>query len=100
MVHRPTLFGSIFATAYSFPDGGTALMATLNGKVICDSKAIYGGVSTNAGDQGTIAAMQYCTNPTKVKKGDIMTLEANYDLELHPRKRATLSILSLKAFKH
>jgi hypothetical protein len=61
-------------------------MATLNGKVICDSKAIYGGVSTNAGDQGTIAAMQYCTNPTKVKKGDVMTLEANYDLELHPRK--------------
>ena len=59
-------------------------MATLNGKVICDSKAIYGGISTNAGDQGTISAMQYCTNPTKVKKGDVITLEANYDLELHP----------------
>lgn len=69
-------------------------MATLNGKVICDSKAIYGGVSTNAGDQGTIAAMQYCTNPTKVKKGDVMTLEANYDLELHPRETTSFLPIS------
>jgi len=61
-----------------------SLSATLNSKVICDSKAIYGGLSTNAGDQGTISAMQYCTSPIKVKKGDIMTLEANYDLDLHP----------------
>jgi hypothetical protein len=38
----------------------------------------------NAGDQGTIAAMQYCTSPTKVKKGDTMELSANYDLDLHP----------------
>jgi hypothetical protein len=28
--------------------------------------------------------MQYCTSPIKVKKGDTMTLEANYDLDLHP----------------
>jgi hypothetical protein len=65
-------------------DGGTNLVAKLNGKVICDSKAIYGGISMNAGDQGTISRMGYCFGPTKVIKGDIINLEANYDLDLHP----------------
>lgn len=67
------------------------MTATLNGKIICESGAIYGGVSTNAGDKGTIAAMQYCSKPIKVKKGDIMTLEANYDLDLHPRMTSLFS---------
>jgi hypothetical protein len=65
-------------------DGGVSLSATINGKLVCDSKALYGGISTNAGDQGTISAMQYCTSPIKVKKGDTISLDANYDLELHP----------------
>jgi hypothetical protein len=78
-----TLFSCVRIAA-DFPDGGVGLSATINGKAVCNSKAIYGGISTNAGDQGTIAAMQYCTTPIKVKKGDTMTLEANYDLNLHP----------------
>lgn len=60
------------------------MVVTINGKEVCKSGATYGGISTNSGDQGTIAAMQYCNKPIKVKKGDVMTLEANYDLELHP----------------
>jgi hypothetical protein len=65
-------------------DGGFDLVAKVNNKTICDSHAIYGGVSTNSGDKGTISAMEYCFGPTKVVKGDIVTLEANYDLIEHP----------------
>jgi hypothetical protein len=38
----------------------------------------------NAGDQGTISEMGYCFGPIKVAKGDVMELQANYDLDLHP----------------
>jgi hypothetical protein len=68
----------------TFVDGGTSLSAKINGKEVCDSKAQYGGVSTNSGDQGTIAAMTYCFGPHKVSNGDTISLAANYDLELHP----------------
>ena len=53
---------------------------------MCDSHALYGGVSTNVhvGDRGTISAMEYCFGPVKVVKGDIVTLEANYNLNEHP----------------
>jgi hypothetical protein len=67
-----------------FLDGGVNLVAKVNGKVVCDSKAIYGGISMNSGDQGTISAMEYCFGPIKVTKGDTMSLEAHYDLNLHP----------------
>lgn len=60
------------------------MVPTINGNEVCKSGAIYGGTSTNSGYQGTIAAMQYCNKPIKVRKGDVVTLEANYDLELHP----------------
>jgi hypothetical protein len=60
------------------------LVAKVNNKTMCDSHALYGGVSTNVGDRGTISAMEFCFGPVKVVKGDIVTLEANYDLNEHP----------------
>jgi hypothetical protein len=59
-------------------------VAKVNGKTICDSHAFYGGPTLSAGEQGTIDHMEYCFGPIKVGKGDTMTLEAHYDLELHP----------------
>lgn len=60
------------------------MVATVNGQEVCNSGAIYGGISTSSGEKGTITAMQNCYKSIKVKKGDNVTLEANYDLELHP----------------
>jgi hypothetical protein len=33
----------------------------------------------------TISSISECTEPIKVSKGDNVTLQANYDLEKHPR---------------
>ena len=65
-------------------DGGIDLVAKVNNVTVCDSHALYGGISTNSGDKGTISAMEYCFGPIKVTKGDIISLEANYDLNEHP----------------
>jgi hypothetical protein len=59
-------------------------VASINGKEMCQSKAEYGGISTNSGTQGTISRMGYCTNVTRVEKGDTISMEARYDLDLHP----------------
>jgi hypothetical protein len=61
----------------------------INGKLICDSKAIYGGKKgTMKTEDGqiweTISASSECTEPIKVSKGDNLTLQANYDLVKHP----------------
>jgi hypothetical protein len=32
----------------------------------------------------TVSGTLECTNPVKVTKGDVVTLQANYDLEKHP----------------
>jgi hypothetical protein len=65
-------------------DGGMDLVAKVNDRVVCDSHALYGGVSTNVGNSGTISRMEYCFGPIKVVKGDNITLEANYNLNEHP----------------
>jgi hypothetical protein len=63
-------------------DGGTNLTAKINGKEVCASKAIYTA-------EGVISDMEYCspTPPIKVKKGDTIKLQANYDLDLHPPRK-------------
>jgi hypothetical protein len=67
-------------------DGGTNVLVKLNGKQICDSKAIYG--NSGKGDWKTIDHMQQCNSPVQVKKGDQVVVEANYDLELYkPREQ-------------
>jgi hypothetical protein len=61
----------------------------INGKSICDSKAQYGGTTqSTTGADGqqwqTVSSMVACYNPVEVKVGDIMSLDANYDLATHP----------------
>jgi len=76
-------------------DGGVNLFLKVNDKVICDSKAEYGGEghTTKTADGkvwDTIRATSMCEDPIKVKKGDKMYMQANYDVGLHPsREQAT-----------
>jgi hypothetical protein len=79
-------------------DGGESLVAKVNGKVVCESKAIY-GASGSAGGMGgmrrrdgphssggwkTISEMSQCYGPIKISKGSTFELEAKYDLIKHP----------------
>ena len=70
-------------------DGGTNLEFWVNDKLICDSKAIYGGEggtrkSTDGKVWETMSGNIECTEPVQVKKGDKIFLQSNYDLEKHP----------------
>jgi hypothetical protein len=70
-------------------DGGSNIVMKLNGKEICNSKALYGGPGhTAAGPDGkvweTINEMTNCHYATKVNKGDKISVEAYYDLDKHP----------------
>jgi hypothetical protein len=61
----------------------------INGKEVCNSKAIYGGPGheskTPAGAVWkTLASTTACEQPIKVRKGDKLKIKANYDLEAHP----------------
>jgi hypothetical protein len=75
----------------------------VNGKQICESKAVYGGAGAvmsgmgghphgkytdNGHDQSpsweTIGEMTQCYGPIKVSKGDTIEIEASYDMEKHP----------------
>jgi hypothetical protein len=54
----------------------------LNSKLVCESKAIYGGESTSLDGQKwqTITAYEDCKDPIKVAVGDKLTMSAEYDL--------------------
>jgi hypothetical protein len=70
-------------------DGGSDLQMAIDGKVICDSKAIYGGPGgTRMNEKGevweTMSGVTECMGPLEVKKGQVVTLKADYDLEKHP----------------
>jgi hypothetical protein len=70
-------------------DGGVNIVFKINDKVVCDSKAIYGGEGhSSKGSDGqlweTIAESTSCMDPIPVKKGDSVHMQANYDVELHP----------------
>jgi hypothetical protein len=69
-------------------DGGINLIVRLNGKLVCDSEAMYTGGNSTA-DSGqpkweTISEMTKCREPVQVKKGDNFTLEAKYDFIKRP----------------
>jgi hypothetical protein len=51
----------------------------INDKFICTSDAKYGGP-----ENITISEMTHCRGPIPVKKGDILTMTAEYDLTKHP----------------
>jgi Stress up-regulated Nod 19 len=69
-------------------DGGENVQLLLNGKDICKSTAIYGGSAATTVIDGkewaTISRMETCSDPVKVKTGDILEVVANFDLDKHP----------------
>ncbi|RDI85061.1 hypothetical protein Vi05172_g5044 [Venturia inaequalis] len=73
-------------------DGGTTVSIIVNNATICDSTAIYGtnGQTLKNADGSqwqTVSAMSECNEPTKVKKGDKVVIDARYDLDLHPARK-------------
>ena len=69
-------------------DGGTGVNLFVNDKLVCASRATYGGKGGTLYADGrtweTIATMSECLEPVKVKKGDLISITATYDTSLHP----------------
>jgi hypothetical protein len=69
-------------------DGGVGVAAYVNGKMVCNSEAVYGlegGRTVVDGKEWkTISKMSECIEPFELKKGDIIKLEASYDNIAHP----------------
>jgi hypothetical protein len=89
-------------------DGGDSVVAKVNGKQVCESKAVYGGAGATMGggmsgmgghshakyteskldptpgQWETIGEMTQCYGPIKVSKGDTIEMEASYDMNKHP----------------
>jgi len=96
--------GRILGARGHIHDGGVAMDMFLNGKLLCQSKAEYGSRAEDSGmgghshadskDKGgdaaikTISAMSSCVGPFPVKKGDYVTLTAEYDLKKHPLRKS------------
>jgi hypothetical protein len=59
-------------------DGGSGMNLVLNGKAICSSQAKY------TGEPASMTGMSDCQGPLPIKKGDTITMSADYDLEAHP----------------
>ena len=71
----------------------------LNGKEICDSRTKYNAAAVGENSQasaepaghghggmggGMMSGISICMNDTVYKKGDKLSISANYDLDLHP----------------
>jgi hypothetical protein len=85
--------GTILRALGHLHDGGTNVQLLVNGKVVCDSKATYGGAQgTLVNDDGStwesISSMSSCHDPVPVKKGDVMTIVSAYDTDLHPLRQS------------
>jgi len=70
-------------------DGGVNMEVKLNDKVVCDSKAEYGGPghegkSPEGKAWSTLASTTACEKPIKVSKGDQLAITANFNLEKYP----------------
>jgi hypothetical protein len=75
--------------SFTMPDGGVNILVTVNGKEVCNSKALYGGKGhTSTTPEGkvwqTISETTECGQGVRVKKGDKIFMQGNYDLGLHP----------------
>jgi hypothetical protein len=58
----------------------------LNGKAVCESKAIYGqdtATSVNGERWETIMSYEPCLGPIKMVTGDKVHISAEYDLRKH-----------------
>jgi hypothetical protein len=65
----------------------------INNKTVGESKAQYGGAGSESGRWATISGMTQCNDLIPVKKGDILTIGANYDVETHPGYDIPFTIL-------
>jgi len=74
--------GMIVAAMGHMHDGGTAMILKINGKVMCESKAVYGKGGDIAGEK--ILYMSFCGQNFPLKKGDVVTMTSVYDLKTHP----------------
>jgi hypothetical protein len=73
--------GQILGAKGHLHAGGDKMVMYINGKFACESKAQYGGEKGAA----AIDNMSLCTmKPINVKKGDVLTMMAAYDLSKHP----------------
>jgi hypothetical protein len=64
------------------------MVTKLNGQVVCDSRAIYkaetvSSAKSSGGMTGMLSDMTTCMKPIDVKKGDVLSMDANYDMEKH-----------------
>jgi len=90
-------------------DGSVNMVFGLNGKQICDSRTEYNaaavGENSQAGAQpgghshggingGMMGGITICMNGTDYKKGDKLSIAANYDLDLHPLRKRPGSSMS------
>lgn len=64
-------------------DGGVDFPLQINGKQVCNSVASYGG-KEHEGQWKALSGMSICPDMINVKKGDNMTLSANFDIEKYP----------------
>jgi hypothetical protein len=70
-------------------DGGINVLLMVNGKVVCDSRAVYGGdgsqsVRPDGKPWETIREMTQCNEAIPIKAGDQVSLMSIYDTLLHP----------------
>jgi hypothetical protein len=54
----------------------------VNDKKVCESEAIYAKGGDN--NDEVLVDMTFCNNSIPIKKGDELTLRAEYDLKSHP----------------
>jgi hypothetical protein len=82
-----TSSGYLFDMKGHLHDGGTTVRLYHNDTLKCDSKAIYGGTTSNievGGQQwDTIESYEKCLLPIKIERGDEIVIEAVYDLVNH-----------------
>jgi hypothetical protein len=75
-------------------DGGTSVQFRLNNQTVCDSQADYLQAPLQAASMGkesghdhadsTLKGMSECSTPVQLKKGDLLSVTANFDAEKHP----------------
>jgi hypothetical protein len=67
-------------------DGGLNMRIVVNGKVACQSDAIYGqdgGTVVSKEKWETITSYSPCEDPVEVKAGDKIKISSDYDLRKH-----------------
>ena len=69
-------------------DGGEKMQLFLNGRLVCNSTATYGGKGgtskTNGTEWQTISSMSDCQNALTVRKGDNINMKSFYNTLKHP----------------